>query len=144
MRRLTANLSPDPGSNVGRVCVLESAHYMRNQLLRDADWAGMAHSIEIRVPLVDVLLLSAIAPAIPGLVPRLGKEALARAPTVPLPAEIVAREKTGFGLPSGTWMNSATGESMFVARGRPVEANGLLSRRLSRTVLHCFAKAARA
>jgi hypothetical protein len=31
---------------------------------------------------------------------------------------------------------------MFVARGRPVEANGLLSRRWSRTVLHSFAKAA--
>jgi len=30
---------------------------MRNQLLRDADWAGMAHSLEIRVPLVDVELL---------------------------------------------------------------------------------------
>ena len=102
LRRFAENLSPDPGSNIGRVCVLESAHYMRNQLLRDADWAGMAHSIEIRVPLVDVLLLSAIAPAIPGLDPRLGKEALARASTVPLPAEIIAREKIGFGLPSGT------------------------------------------
>src|SRR6516162_7558578 len=35
LRRLAENLSPDPASNVGRVCVLESAHYMRNQLLRD-------------------------------------------------------------------------------------------------------------
>ena len=53
LRRLDATLMPDPGSDVGRVCALESAHYMRNQLLRDADWAGMAHSLEIRVPLVD-------------------------------------------------------------------------------------------
>ena len=53
LRRLAATLTPDPGSDVGRVCALESAHYMRNQLLRDADWAGMAHSLEIRVPLVD-------------------------------------------------------------------------------------------
>jgi len=30
---------------------------MRNQLLRDADWAGMAHSVEILVPLVDIELL---------------------------------------------------------------------------------------
>ena len=35
---------------------------MRNQLLRDADWAGMAHSLEIRVPLVDFTLLGALAP----------------------------------------------------------------------------------
>src|SRR5262249_3771932 len=55
LRRLTADLTPDPGSDVGRVCVLESAQYMRNQLLRDADWAGMAHGVEIRVPLVDSL-----------------------------------------------------------------------------------------
>ena len=43
LRSLSASLAPDPGSDVARVCALESAHYMRNQLLRDADWAGMAH-----------------------------------------------------------------------------------------------------
>ncbi len=26
---------------------------MRNQLLRDTDWASMAHALEVRVPLVD-------------------------------------------------------------------------------------------
>ena len=30
---------------------------MRNQLLRDTDWASMAHSLEVRVPLVDAVLL---------------------------------------------------------------------------------------
>ena len=40
LRRLAATLTPDPGSDVARVCALESSHYMRNQLLRDADWAG--------------------------------------------------------------------------------------------------------
>jgi len=57
IRRLAACLTPEPGSDVGRICVLESSHYLRNQLLRDADWAGMAHSIEVRVPLVDAELL---------------------------------------------------------------------------------------
>jgi asparagine synthase (glutamine-hydrolysing) len=32
------------------ISCLESCWYMRNQLLRDSDWAGMAHSLEIRVP----------------------------------------------------------------------------------------------
>src|SRR5439155_17221884 len=36
-----------------KLACLESCWYMRNQLLRDSDWAGMAHSLEIRVPLVD-------------------------------------------------------------------------------------------
>ena len=57
LKRLSASLVPDPGSDVGRVVVLESTQYMRNQLLRDADWAGMAHGVEIRVPLVDETLL---------------------------------------------------------------------------------------
>ena len=35
---------------------LEKRLYLRNQLLRDADWAGMAHGVEIRVPLVDARL----------------------------------------------------------------------------------------
>jgi asparagine synthase (glutamine-hydrolysing) len=112
---------------------------MRNQLLRDADWAGMAHGVEIRVPFVDVALLKTLAPAIPRLVPRMGKEALATAPTVPLPAEIVDREKTGFGVPTGAWMNAAAGESVSVMRGCPLEAKGLTSRRWSRRVLRSFA-----
>src|SRR5438067_3426496 len=35
---------------------------MRHQLLRDSDWTGMAHSVEIRAPFVDVDFLRAIAP----------------------------------------------------------------------------------
>ena len=96
----------------------KSAHYMRNQLLRDADWAGMAHGVEIRVPLVDMTLLERLAPAIPSLAPQTGKAALAKAPTLPLPSEIVARAKTGFGVPTGAWMNAASGKAA-VAATRP-------------------------
>ena len=134
LRRLAANLTPEPGSDVGRVCLLESGHYMRNQLLRDADWAGMAHSLEIRVPLVDFTLLRALAPAIPALKQGAGKAALAEAPTVPLPSEIVTRSKSGFGVPIGAWMSvagSRGSESIGVA-----DAKGLVSRRWSRTVLN--------
>jgi asparagine synthase (glutamine-hydrolysing) len=139
LRRLAATLSPDPGSDVGRVCVLESAHYLRNQLLRDADWAGMAHGVEIRVPLVDAILLERLAPVIPSLAAQAGKAALAMAPSVPLPAEIVARAKTGFAVPTGAWMNATPGKAAVAARGRPLEARGLMSRHWSRTVLHGFA-----
>jgi asparagine synthase (glutamine-hydrolysing) len=132
--RLTASLRPDPRSNVARVCILESAHYMRNQLLRDADWAGMAHSLEIRVPLVDFTLLGTLAPAIPALTPGLGKAALAQAPSVPLPNEIVTRAKSGFGVPTGAWMNAVAGEASGPI-GRLPEAKGIVSRRWSRAVL---------
>jgi asparagine synthase (glutamine-hydrolysing) len=138
LRRLTASLEPDPGSDVGRICALESAHYMRNQLLRDADWAGMAHGVEIRVPLVDAHLLEALAPAIPRLAPQTGKAALAQAPSLPLPAAILARAKTGFGVPTGAWLRQAAATT--VARGNGRSANrGLVSRDWSKTVFGAFA-----
>jgi asparagine synthase (glutamine-hydrolysing) len=46
-------LKPDPQTSFAKVATLESCFYLRNQLLRDSDWAGMAHSLEIRTPLVD-------------------------------------------------------------------------------------------
>jgi len=140
LRRLAASLTPDPRSDSARVCVLESAHYMRNQLLRDTDWAGMAHSLEIRVPLVDFTLLAALAPAIPALTPGEGKAALAKAPTSPLPNETVIRGKTGFGVPTGAWMNKVADEDLGPTAHTP-ENKGLISRRWSATV---FSSATRA
>ena len=43
-------------NNKSKISALEFTMYMRNQLLRDSDWAGMAHSLEIRVPFVDKIL----------------------------------------------------------------------------------------
>jgi asparagine synthase (glutamine-hydrolysing) len=140
LRRLAANLSPDPSSDVGRVCVLESAHYMRNQLLRDADWAAMAHGVEIRVPLVDATLLEAFAPALPALAPGTGKAALAKAPSVPLPAEIILRAKTGFGVPTGAWTERAA-QSIVAGRNRSSNNKGLVSRDWAKAVLEAFAGA---
>jgi asparagine synthase (glutamine-hydrolysing) len=137
LRRLAASLMPDPNSDVARVCVLESAHYMRNQLLRDADWAGMAHSVEIRVPLVDFTLIAALAPAIPVLTPGVGKTALAKAPIVSLPDEILTRAKTGFGVPTSGWMNAAAGALEPTTRAPTTK--GLVSRRWSRAVINSAA-----
>ena len=61
IRHIEALLKPQPRTGFGKVAVLESSLYMRNQLLRDTDWASMAHSLEVRVPLVDVKLLSHLA-----------------------------------------------------------------------------------
>ena len=96
--------------------------------LRDADWAGMAHGVEIRVPLVDARLLEALAPDLPALAPGKGKAALAQAPSVPLPAEILARAKTGFSVPTGAWIRSA-----------PLATKGIASRGWSQAVLQGFA-----
>ena len=93
-----------PRTKFGRVGSLEASLYMRNQLLRDADWASMAHSLEVRVPLVDVQLLRAVAPTMITLPTGVGKRCLAMSPRLALPPEVIARRKTGFGTPVNEWL----------------------------------------
>jgi asparagine synthase (glutamine-hydrolysing) len=107
------SVTPLPSHPLSRVAALESANYLRNQLLRDADWAGMAHGLEIRTPLVDHFLLLGLSSAIPHFSMRRGKLALSRAPSRPLPAALSRRRKTGFSTPIGQW----TGRAMTEAPG---------------------------
>jgi len=103
IRILEQAVTPDPGTPFARVAALESSLYLRNQLLRDMDWASMAHSLEVRVPLVDAHLLRKIAPVLVTRKER-GKQLLANAPRPPLPPEVRARRKTGFTLPIKEWL----------------------------------------
>ncbi len=103
-------MTPDPGTDFGRVAALEAGLYMRNQLLRDADWAGMAHGLEIRVPLVDTELLRRVAPLLAaGDARALGKQALACAPRRALPEAVRRRAKTGFTVPFADWLGRIDG-----------------------------------
>jgi asparagine synthase (glutamine-hydrolysing) len=104
LRHIAAALEPMPRTNFSKVASLESSLYMRNQLLRDTDWASMAHSLEVRVPLVDARLLQAIAPVVTVLPNGAGKHLLARSPRVALPQVIIDRSKTGFGTPLKDWL----------------------------------------
>jgi len=101
---IDAQLEPRPHTSFARVATLESSFYMRNQLLRDTDWASMAHSLEVRVPLVDSVLLTRLAPLAVRIRMRAGKRLLAGAPSRPLPDVVANRAKTGFATPVETWM----------------------------------------
>jgi asparagine synthase (glutamine-hydrolysing) len=86
------------------VSCLELAWYMRGQLLRDADWAGMAHSLEIRVPFVDTEVLRAAAPfAAAGAIRS--KRDFAALPALGLPPAVIDKPKTGFLVPVREWLN---------------------------------------
>lgn len=136
MQRLAATLDPDPNSDNGRVAALESCHYLRDQLLRDADWAGMAHSLEIRTPLVDATLLERVAPCLASLAPGEGKRLLANAPSRSLPNRVVERAKTGFGVPIGIWLESMDEPRTGAARhSAAAESKGAISRTWARRVL---------
>jgi asparagine synthase (glutamine-hydrolysing) len=86
-----------------KVSALEMIWYMRNQLLRVADWAGMANSLEIRVPLVDITLLRKIGPLLASN-HRPGKLEMAATLDKPLPDEVLKRTKSGFLVPVNRWL----------------------------------------
>lgn len=106
LRLIASELNPRPRTAFARVATLESALYMRNQLLRDTDWASMAHSLEVRVPLVDSVLLAKLAPWAGPQWRRRGKRLLASAPSRGLPDAVTSRAKTGFTTPIEMWMTS--------------------------------------
>ena len=116
MRRLdpiglfARGLEPDPGRAFERIVALDSRFYMRDQLLRDIDWASMAHSLEVRVPLVEAHLLRAAAPL---LVHARGerKRFLPASPSRPLPPAVFTRRKTGFSVPLRQWVLGGTAGS---------------------------------
>jgi len=116
LRLIEQTVTPDPGNGFARVAALESSLYLRNQLLRDMDWASMAHSLEVRVPLVDAHLLRKVAPALVTRRER-GKQLLASSARPPLPAEVQQRRKTGFTLPIKEWLTQeASGKVEFGKR----------------------------
>ena len=84
-------------SEKGKITILESTKYMKNQLLRDADWASMAHGLELRTPLVDLEILVSSS--------RADKIMLASTPKEPLPYQIKYRPKTGFSTPVNSWLS---------------------------------------
>ena len=80
--------------------------YMPDVLLRDSDVFSMAHSLELRVPFVDRVLLEWLWPQ-PDYFkydPRVPKRALADAVADLVPAAIRHRRKQGFTLPFAEWM----------------------------------------
>jgi asparagine synthase (glutamine-hydrolysing) len=90
-----------------RVGALELRQYLQVQLLRDTDAVSMAHSLEVRTPLVDRDLLRAAA-CVPPSLRRAGpaKRLLRDAPRPPLPSALWQRRKQGFTLPFEHWLRS--------------------------------------
>jgi asparagine synthase (glutamine-hydrolysing) len=85
--------------------LLDLATYLPGDLLPKADIASMAHSLELRSPLLDhhVVELGLSLPASLKLRGREGKQALRRAFAADLPSEVSTRGKTGFGVPIASW-----------------------------------------
>ena len=109
------------------VSALEAEWYMRNMLLHDSDWTSMAHSLELRTPLVDIDLWRTVAPLLAA-DERLGKRDMAKTPAKPLPPEILDRKKTGFEIPLHDWVQG----------GRPKSAHESAHRAWARQVRDAY------
>jgi asparagine synthase (glutamine-hydrolysing) len=103
MDRLSSTIQGIKSSH-RRLSAMESSWYMRNQLLRDADWAGMAHSVEIRLPLVDWNLLQTLSPYMDK--QSLNKQTMARTPAKSLPDKVMRQKKKAFMVPLDKWMSN--------------------------------------
>lgn len=91
---------------LNQVSFLEARTYMANMLLRDSDQMSMAHSLELRVPLVDHILAERLL-AVPGERKGFGREQklwLREAFAKYLPNEVFLRKKMGFVLPLAVWL----------------------------------------
>lgn len=98
---------PTPGASAFHSAMqLELEHYTQDQLLRDADVFGMAHTIEIRVPLIDHLLIEKVAEIDPLLLLDGQKDLLCAALPTPLPSECTDRSKMGFTFPFDRWLRT--------------------------------------
>jgi asparagine synthase (glutamine-hydrolysing) len=93
---------PDPpsGDQADQVAFLELTRYLHNQLLRDTDQMSMAHSLEVRVPLLDDRVVEVALATPSGVRNRPHKALLRRA--VGAPGSV--GPKLGFTLPFDTWM----------------------------------------
>jgi asparagine synthase (glutamine-hydrolysing) len=92
-----------PGTTGLQLLDLET--YLPGDLLPKADIASMAHSLELRAPLLDHRVVE-LGLALPGSLKTrglTGKIALRRAFAGELPPEVARRGKTGFGVPLGRW-----------------------------------------
>jgi asparagine synthase (glutamine-hydrolysing) len=103
---------------------LEVGTYLQNQLLRDTDVFGMAHTVEVRVPFLDHRLVELVAALSPDHI-RAGvgaKPLLAKALSEVFPGGIVTRAKMGFTFPFGPWMHRSWAQiAQQTAHPEPVE-----------------------
>jgi asparagine synthase (glutamine-hydrolysing) len=107
----TQSLTSSPLATIG---VLEQRLFLGERLLRDTDAASMASSVELRLPLVDHVLLESVG----CLEDRLRfhpvgkKQLLRRIGLRGLDPALFERPKTGFVLPFDRWIRSGLGKAM--------------------------------
>lgn len=94
---------------LSRISYAEARTYMHDVLLRDTDQMSMANSLEVRVPLLDHVLVEYVTglPDVHKQPNGTPKRLLVESLDGMLPGDIVRRPKQGFVLPFDRWMRGA-------------------------------------
>jgi asparagine synthase (glutamine-hydrolysing) len=101
-----------PLSRFHSIAALELRRYMHDQLLRDSDVFGLAHAVEIRVPLIDHRIVELIFNTAPQAVLSRSaghrqKALLIQSLPAALPPLCTNRPKMGFTVPFDDWLRTA-------------------------------------
>jgi asparagine synthase (glutamine-hydrolysing) len=93
-------------TGVDRISFFELQTYMLSTLLRDADQMSMAHGLELRVPLIDPVLIENVMPilATRKFTRDQNKRLLMEAMAPMMPPVVAQRTKRGFSLPFQHWI----------------------------------------
>lgn len=115
------------GNKTDVVSLFELRGYMNNQLLRDTDFMSMAHSLEVRVPIIDKDVVE-YAFSLPSQY-RKRKKFFIEVMEERLPKEIWNRPKQGFTFPFDNWIRTElkewVKESLFSANTEYFDRDGI-------------------
>jgi asparagine synthase (glutamine-hydrolysing) len=95
------------GASIDKLLYLDSKTYLPGDILTKVDRMSMANSLEVRAPLLDHKLIEFVL-GVPSALKMKGVETkyiLKKAMEGSVPAEILHRDKQGFGVPINTWIN---------------------------------------
>lgn len=139
VRQLTTRAARlDP---INRISYMELKTYIANTLLRDADVMSMAHSLEVRVPLLDHVLLEEVM-RLPGAMKldrRLKKPLLVRSLPEALPPHVTNGRKRGFTLPFADWLHGELRPVLEESFAQPpVALDGIINPEAVRAIWRAF------
>ena len=132
-RRWAAQLFGDelPADPLQAMLYLDTTVWLPDDMLTKVDRASMAHSLEVRVPLLSHRFVdwASTVPSRLKIHNGVGKHLLRRAIANWLPPGILDRPKQGFAVPVGAWMHGTFGDhALAIWHDSRVEDSGLFKR----------------
>ena len=91
-----------------KIMYFEIKYYLCSKLLRDADWASMANSVELRTPFIDWFFFNELLPILKSNI-KISKRNMLDSFKGQTPVELYNRKKTGFAIPYEQYYKKVSG-----------------------------------